>query len=173
MIIEWIIGGLILLFGFVVFRGAPYVPSQKKYIRQAFTDLYPLSNKDVLVDVGSGDGIVLRQAVSFGARAIGYELNPALVGISRVLSRGNKKISVRLADFWLTQLPEATTIIYAFMVTRDMKKFEKKIQQEADRLQHPLNVLLYGNNIVDMQPTGVLSAYKLYTFVPTTHDSIG
>ena len=80
MILFWaIVIILCVFFGLVVFRGAPYVPSKKTYINQAFSDLYPLTDKDVLVDVGSGDGVVLRSATKFGALAIGYEINPILV----------------------------------------------------------------------------------------------
>jgi len=165
---EWILFFVVLLFGFVTFRGAPYVPSRKKYIRQAFTELYPLSKKDTIIDVGSGDGIVLRQAVSFGAKAIGYELNPALVFISRFLSRNNKNIEVHLADFWFTQLPDTTTVVYAFMVTRDIKKFVKKMQSEANRLDRTLSVILYGNVFPDIKPVSIVAAYKLYVFVPFT-----
>ena len=162
----WIIAGVVLLFGFVVFRGAPYVPSQKKYIQQALTELYPLSPQDTLVDVGSGDGIVLRLASMIGAHAVGFELNPALVLISRLLSWKNERVDIYLSDFWYTELPEETTVIYAFMVTRDIKKFTAKIQSEADRLQRPLAVILYGNEIKSKKPTTVLAAYKLYAFVP-------
>jgi predicted RNA methylase len=166
MIFEWIIGAIILLFGFVVFRGAPYVPSRTRYINEAFNELYPLDIRDTLVDIGSGDGVVLRQAARRGARAIGYELNPALVLISRLLSGGDKLVEVHLADAWFAEFPETTTVIYAFMVTRDMKKFVTKIQTEADRLQRPLAVMLYGNEIHDKTPTKVVGAYKLYGFVP-------
>jgi hypothetical protein len=167
MIVEWILVGIVLLFGFVVFRGAPYVPSRKRYIREAFTDLYQLSHEDTLIDVGSGDGIVLRQAADFGARAIGYELNPALVLISRLISRGHKGVEVHLADFWVTQLPPTTTVVYAFMVTRDIKKFVRKMQNEATRLQRPLALILYGNEIPSMEPKIERGAYRLYAFIPS------
>src|SRR5680860_1758140 len=81
-----------IFFGAVVFRGAPYVPSQKFYINQALRELYPISNKDLLIDIGSGDGVVLREASKLGARAIGYEINPFLVIISRLLSRKDNRV---------------------------------------------------------------------------------
>lgn len=166
MVFVWIIGCIILLFGFVVFRGAPYVPSQKRYVRQAFSELYPLGPDDVLVDVGSGDGIVLRLASEYGARAVGYELNPLLVVISRFLSRGDGRVVVQLADFWPTPLPDATTIVYAFAVTRDIKKMIHKMQHEADRLQRPLRFMSYGNALTGHEADASLSAYHLYTFYP-------
>lgn len=167
---EWIVIAIVLLFGLVVFRGAPYVPSQKRYVRQALTELYPLGKKDVLVDVGSGDGVVLRIASQLGARAVGYELNPALVVISRLLSLRDKKVSVRLVDFWLTPLPDDTTVVYGFMVTRDMKKMTKKMQREADRLNRPLAFLTYGNEIIGRSVDKMHGPYRWYTFHPLQSD---
>lgn len=163
MVLGW---ALVLTFGIVVFRGAPYVPSRRRYIKHALTELYPLSRDDVLVDVGSGDGIVLRIATEHGATAIGLELNPILVLISRFLSRRNRKVQVRLVDFWLTPLPDDTTVVYAFMVTRDIKKITRKMQHEADRLGRPLKFITYGNRLPDREYEKALVGYALYTFAP-------
>ncbi len=96
----WLLGGLVVVFGIVVFRGAPYVPSQRRQLAIAFDELYPLGHTDMLVDIGSGDGIVLREATRRGAKAVGYELNPILVIISKLLSRNDVRVRVELADFW-------------------------------------------------------------------------
>ena len=163
---AWVIAGIVLLFGFVVFRGAPYVPSHKKEVRRALKDLYALDKSDVLVDVGSGDGIILREAARQGARAVGYELNPALVLISKFLSRGDKRISTRLVDFWLTPLPNDTTVVYAFTVTRDIKKMAAKLQTESTRLKRPLYLISYGSNIPTLEPVKAVKAHYLYRFEP-------
>lgn len=162
----WLLAGVVLLFGFVVFRGAPYVPTHKKEIKGAFEELYPLGKNDVLVDVGSGDGVVLRVASTYGAQAVGYELNPALVFIAQFLSRGDSNVSVRLADFWLTQLPDNTTVVYAFAVSRDIPKMTAKLQNEATRIGRPLHLITYGSNIADRTPVKVVRAHFLYTFEP-------
>lgn len=166
MIWLWIVWILVLTFGLVILRGAPYVPSLKRYVRQAFTELYPLSSKDVLVDVGSGDGVVLRMAAHRGARAIGYELNPILVVLSRFLSRRHKKITIKLADFWLAKLPDDTTVVYAFTASPYVTKLGVKIQSEADRLEKPLCLILHGNLVVDRHADKQAGPYALYTFVP-------
>jgi hypothetical protein len=171
MVVVWIlIWVIILTFGFIVFRGAPYVPSRRRYIERAFTKLYSLGKNDVLVDVGSGDGVVLRIASEHGATAIGYELNPILVIISRVLSRRHKKTSVVLADFWLTPLPDNTTVVYAFMVTRDVKKMIRRITTEATRLGKPIRLISYGNTLPGVTLDGALDAYTLYTIAPLQID---
>ena len=166
MWLFWLFALIVVGFGFVVFFGAPYVPSKKRELDEAFERLYPLSKKDVLVDIGSGDGIVLRRAAGRGARAIGFELNPMLVGLSRFFSRGNKKIQTRLANFWFTPLPDETTIVYVFAVSRDIRRLSRKIQRETDRLSRPLKLISYGCNIPDKTPVKTLGAHQLYDFIP-------
>jgi len=163
----WFILTLIVIFGFVVFRGAPYVPSHHSEVVKAFSqDLYPVGENDVVVDVGSGDGIILRLAAQSGARSIGFELNPVLVLISRFLARGKKNIKTVLADFWLTDLPYDTTLVYAFTVTRDIDKMANKLQNEATRLQRPLYFISYGTSIKNKTKLKQLGAHHLYRFEP-------
>lgn len=162
----WAIAALVLVFGFVVVRGAPYVPSHHNYARKSLSQLYALSSKDTLVDLGSGDGIILRIAAEKGARAIGYELNPLLVGITRLLSWGNKRVRVKAADYWLVGLPKETTIVYAFVVSRDVKKLEKKMQQWANELGHELTLMTYGSKLPTKRATKELDAHTLYLFAP-------
>jgi len=156
---------VVILFGIVSFSGAPYVPSHRKYVKRAF-DHFNIGSGDTLVDVGSGDGVVLRIASRYGARAVGYEINPVLVGISRLLSIGDERVRVLMLNFWHVQLPEATTIVYAFSVSRDEKKLTRLLQREANRLQKPLKLLCYGSPFRRMPADSTYEAYSLYTFRP-------
>jgi hypothetical protein len=165
--VVWI---LVLVFGVVVFRGAPYVPSKRRDIEKALTELYSLSAKDVLVDAGSGDGVVLRTASRLAARAVGFELNPILVIVSRLLSLRDSRVVVKLADFWLTPLPDDTTVVYGFLVTRDVKKMVRKMKKEAARLNRPLRYISYGSSLTGMTPDRSLNASRLYTFLPLQTD---
>lgn len=167
MIVGWIVVLLILMFGFVVFFGAPYVPTHKKQVKRALTELYHLTSQDVLVDVGSGDGIVLRTAARLGARAVGYELNPLLVLVSRLWGRRySDHMIVLLADFWRTPFPAEATVVYAFMVSRDIVKMTNKLQAEANRLGRPLAFIIYGMTLPSKEPVRQLGAHSLYTFSP-------
>lgn len=166
MILAWIIAVVALLFGFVVFWGAPYVPSKRSDLKRAFDELYPLKKDDVLVDVGSGDGVVLRTAAEYGARAVGYELNPILVWISRGLSRHQPAVKVTTANFWHIALPEDTTVVYIFSVSRDSNKLVRKMTQEATRLGRPLRLISYGHRLPGLTPVKEVGAHLLYQFEP-------
>lgn len=163
---AWIVGIIVVFLGLSVMRGAPYVPSQKRYIKQALTKLYTLTAKDVLVDLGSGDGIVLRLASKYKAQAIGYEINPVLALISKILSFNDHRVQVRMADFWSTDLPSNTTVVYIFITSGYLKKLSRKMQSEADRLDRPLKIIMYGATFDDRIPEKNLGAYSLHTFFP-------
>jgi len=156
---------IVVFFGLVVFIGAPYVPSQKKYAKRVF-DYVGLTSDDTLVDIGSGDGIVLRVAASYGARAVGYEINPLLVLISKLLSLHQPKVHVRLQNSWTATFPKSTTIVYAFSVKRDEKKLRTLMQREANRLGRPLKLLCLGSPFKQLVAADAFEAYYLYIFQP-------
>ena len=165
----WVLGaiGLIILtFGFVVFRGAPYVPTKRGELRDMFDTVYPLGKHDMLVDIGSGDGVVLREAARRGARALGYELNPILVVLSQWLSRRDARVQIKLADFWQVKLPKETTVVYTFGESRDIAKMMRKVTSEADRLRKPLVFISYGFAVPHETPLKRHGAYYIYEITP-------
>ena len=166
MVWMYVVGGIIVLLGFSAFFGAPYVPSRRRDLVRMFDNLYPLNAEDVLIDVGSGDGVVLREVSKRGARAIGYEISPLFAAISKWLSRGDVNVSVVMANFWVAKFPQEATIIYAFSVGRDTKKLENKLQAEADRLQKPLSLVCYGSPLSGVKEKRQFEAFHLYEFYP-------
>ena len=166
MIFFWILFVVVVMFGFVVAFGAPYVPSHTKEVRSAFEELYALGAHDTLVDLGSGDGVVLKEAMRHGATVYGYELNPLLVVITRLRLLGHANARVVLADMWRTPLPDETTLVYVFSVTRDSAKLARRLQSEADRLGRPFHVLTYGAQLKDVVPKAVRRGHTLYEVTP-------
>lgn len=166
MVWLWLIGALALVFGFVVFFGAPYVPTRRADLAAAFDELYPLKTGEVVVDIGSGDGVVLRQAALRGAHAVGYELNPILVWVSRWLSRHQPQVRVELADFWRVTLPDDTTLVYTFGETRDIGRMYQKVQQEATRLGRPLYFMSYAFSVPDIKELRKDRSFYLYRVNP-------
>lgn len=156
---------VLALFGLTVLRGAPYVPTKRRLLDKAFTELYPLSDSDVLVDIGCGDGVVLRAAARHGARAVGYELNPILYVVARVLSR-TPRISVRLADFWYARLPRDTTIVYTFGESRDITRMYAFVQKNASQLERPLYFMSFGFPVPDKKHVQYDGSFYLYKVMP-------
>lgn len=166
MWLVYTVAGIVCLFLVTVVRGAPYVPSQKRFVKQAFTKLYKLGSDDVVVDVGSGDGIVLRMASSIGARAVGFELNPVLVFITHLLSMRDARVSVYMRDFMICSLPKETTVVYCFSEKRDIKKIYNKIVKESERLQKTVYFISLAFAVPGIKEFKYNEPYYLYKITP-------
>lgn len=153
---------IVICFGIAALTGAPYVPSQKKEIKIALTELYPIGKEDLLIDLGSGDGVVLKEATRHGAKAIGIEINPVMVYVSRLRLLKNKNTKVIQKNFYNFEFPKETTVIYLFGVSRDLGKIYNKIEFEAKRLNKTLYVISYGFEFNNIKPTKKVRAFFLY-----------
>lgn len=117
---------IIFLFGFVILFGAPYLPTLKKEKKQAIK-LLDLKKGDTFLELGSGDGRMLREMAKSGVECIGYELNPLLVLVSFIVCWKYRKIvSIKCANYWRVDWPEADGI-YVFLLQKYMKKLDNKI----------------------------------------------
>lgn len=167
MIIAIVIAAIfVVTFGFVVVFGAPYVPTKRSELRRAFDILYDFTPTDTLVDIGSGDGIVLREASRRGARAVGYEINPLLVFIGRWLSRGDKRVRIERANLWKVDFPAGTTVVYVFGESRDIKKMTTKVRQQATKLGREIAFISYGFELPDASAEKQSGAHFLYVIKP-------
>lgn len=167
----WILLGVICFFGFMAFTGAPYVPSKPKDVKRALTELYPLTARDLLVDIGAGDGLILRMASKLGARAVGYEINPVIAMLAMLLSLGDERVEVYMRNFWNATLPKETTVVYTFADSRDIAKMYHKVQQAANQLNRKLAFISYGFEVPGISPAKTVGAHHLYFIKPLHPDS--
>ena len=130
MSLLWYIAcGVVLLFGFVIAFGAPYLPTLQPRTNDAL-DLLDLKPGQTFLELGCGDGRVLRAAAKQGIRGIGYELNPLLVLCAKVVNfRYRKIVTVRWKNYWHVVLPPADGI-YVFLLHRFMERLNTKVIQE-------------------------------------------
>lgn len=133
--LAWTAGAvLVVCFGLIVVRGAPYVPTHRAQLERAFKSLYRVSEADVVIDLGAGDGTVLAAASRHGAKAIGYELNPFLWLAMKYRFRRNPLVQVRCADFLrLHSLPGETTVVYAFATSLSIGAIESRLEKWSRR----------------------------------------
>jgi ribosomal protein L11 methylase PrmA len=100
-------------------------------------DLAHVTQADTVYDLGSGDGRIVIAAAKRGAKAIGIEINPARVSISRDnIKKAGVNAEIRNGDYYLTNFSDATVI--AFYVGN----------AEACRLKPRLQVFPKGTRIV-------------------------
>lgn len=123
----------ILLLGFMIssISGAPWVPARKFDVEAILNDT-KLTKNEVYLELGCGDGRLVRAAARRGAVAIGYELNPLLWFIAWFSSIGQKNVSIRFGNFWNVHLRTAD-VVMVFLVPRTMPRLEKKAEHEMKK----------------------------------------
>ena len=161
-IAKWIILAVVFIFALTALTGAPYVPSKVSELRRAFKKLYPLGKKDLLVDLGSGDGVVLKVANEFGARGFGVELNPFLVLFTKLRFMRNKDIQIKMGNLFKINFPARTTVVYIFGDDRDISNMIDAVQKQANRIGKDLYVMSHGFEIPNKKPVKKYRAYLLY-----------
>lgn len=162
LIIVVIVAIITLIFLLPGLTGAPYVPSQREQVAKVFTKLYKLNQKDFLIDLGSGDGVVLELAAEHGATALGLEINPILARRARRQYRDNSKITTKCCNFYNTNFPPETTVIYAYATNLHIKPIYQKIQRESRRLGHPLYLISNAFDVSGIKPVKKLGQHYLY-----------
>lgn len=121
---------LFVAFTFVVAFGAPFLPTLKPKIDIAL-DLIDLKKGQTLLELGSGDGRVLKAAAQRGLKVVGYELNPLLVIYSKLVTwRYRKQVKIVWGDFWRQSWPPADGI-FVFLLHPYMEKLDQKISKDC------------------------------------------
>lgn len=91
----------------------PYVPTPDEVVARMLT-MAGVNNKDFLYDLGSGDGrIVIAAARDYGARGIGYDLNPKRIQESNENARKagvTNRVRFVLKDLFGADLTGATVV---------------------------------------------------------------
>ena len=107
-------------------QGALYVSTSRTKIA-AIINAVPMKADQTLVDLGCGDGRVLREAQKrYGVRTIGYEINPLAYLKARLSSFGPNKIKIRRENFWEADLSGAD-VVFCYLYPDVMKKLAAKL----------------------------------------------
>jgi SAM-dependent methyltransferase len=112
--------------------GGPYVPTPQAVV-DAMLDLAKVGARDVVVDLGSGDGrIVLTAAQRYNARGIGFDIDPELVEKSNAEAQkrgvANRVRFVR-EDVLKAKIDEAT-VLTLYLLPGMMQSLQAKLVRE-------------------------------------------
>ena len=112
-----------------VTRGALYVSTPRKRI-EAAADALTMKTGQVMLDLGCGDGRVLRCfRKRFEVSAIGYERNLLAYLKARLLCAGRRGISVRFRDFRKADL-SAADVVFCYLFPDVLPALSVKLGEE-------------------------------------------
>ncbi len=141
----------------LVFKGAPYVPTPKKRIKDIL-ELAKVSKDTISLDLGSGDGRVVRAFARAGAKkAIGLELNPILFALSK-LRLPYRNAEIKLENIWKYSLEEVD-ILTIFFVPSFMDELEEKILKE---MKKGSKIISYRYEFNNLEKTDNIDKVYLY-----------
>ena len=120
--------------------------------------LADVTAKDVVYDLGSGDGrIVVLAAQKYGARGVGIELDPKLVEISRQVAREaelSDKVTFIEGDLFAADISGAT-VVTLYLSTSVNRQLEAKLKRE---LRPGTRVVSHQFRIGDWAPERTVKA---------------
>jgi 16S rRNA A1518/A1519 N6-dimethyltransferase RsmA/KsgA/DIM1 with predicted DNA glycosylase/AP lyase activity len=161
-ILLFISFAIVIFFSFVIAFGAPFLPTLSKRVDDAVA-LLELEKGDTLLELGSGDGRLLKAVAKKGIYAVGYELNPLLVLYSKIFTlRYRKYISIRWGNYWKAKWPKDVDAIYVFLLNPYMSKLHKKVVQYADN--KTIIVVSFAFQIVEKKPTKEINSMYQYRY---------
>jgi SAM-dependent methyltransferase len=131
---------VLIIVGLLVTSGCRSIPGQEvRYeptampVVRALLDLAGVGPDDVVYDLGSGDGrIAITAAREFGARAVGIEIDPALVAQAESNARRAgvaDKVQFRLGNMYAADVRQAT-VVTLFLHPEPNRKLRPKLRSD-------------------------------------------
>ncbi len=149
----------------------PYLPSPTQVVDAAL-ELVDLSRRDVLADLGCGDGTVLLRAVErFGLFSVGFELDERLLRIAkkRIRESGlSHLISLVKADLFQIDVSRFS-LIYVYPFPSIIRRLSIKLASEC---RHGTRILVHDYPLEGLNPlksitipSGKQHVHNIYLYV--------
>lgn len=134
--------------------GSPYVPTKNKVLKDIL-DRAKLKKNELFVDLGCGDGRIVRFAAEkYGVHAIGIDINPSLIWLSRLKTKLKK---IRNTTFSVENIYKAdisnADVIYLFLLPKFLVNLQEKLKKETKKstliISHGFKIDGWDEYIVD------------------------
>ena len=113
---------------------APWWRTNSKTAK-AICKLAKINKKDIVCDLGCGDGEVLIQAVKLGAKGVGIEIDPLRYFVAKLRFLKNnlsKEIIIKRDNFFNQDISNATVII-VYLVPKTLDRLLPKFKKELKK----------------------------------------
>lgn len=113
-------------------RGAPFVPTTGGEIKEIL-ERVRLRKGQVFLELGSGDGRVVRSAVKlFGVSGIGVDIHPMLIWYSRWRTWRQKLKGIKFVRKNVYKFPlKGVDVIYLFLMPKMLVKLQDRMLKEC------------------------------------------
>lgn len=121
----------LILFLWIIYTrpfGAEWVKTPKR-ARKKMLQMLRLSKRDILYDLGCGDGQFLLEASPKVRQAIGIEIDPVRCLIAKFKARNRKNIKIVCGNLFKQNI--RSTKIVVFLLKGTNEKLGKKLKQEC------------------------------------------
>lgn len=112
----------------------PYVPTPQPVVDRML-ELAKVGKDDVVYDLGSGDGrIVITAAKKYGARGVGFDLNPERIAEARANAKEagvEDKVEFRQQDLFKADLSKAD-VVTLYLLTSVNYKLRPQLWKQLD-----------------------------------------
>ncbi len=147
-------------------QGALFVSTSRVRVA-AFIDAVPMKAGQLLVDIGCGDGRVLRMARRrYGVKTVGYEVNLLAYIKARLLCLGDRDIKIKWKNFWKENLATAD-VVFCYLYPDVMQRLSAKLLSDLKpgTIVASCNFSLPGISPSDvLRPGGSLHNDPLYIY---------
>ncbi len=136
LIIILIFAPILISAAYAGMSAAPWLPTKPSQRRHLINNL-ALSDNDICVDLGCGDGSVLFAAARKfpNTKFIGYDISllPLMVGWIRKVFGGKKykNVSLRFGNLFTQNISNAT-VLFVFLLDKSYPKLIEKFTKELD-----------------------------------------
>ena len=169
LVMAWLmLGAIIYLMGSFVaglFR-SPFVPSSGVTVRR-MVELAKLQPHEHAVDLGCGDGRILRAAAATGVTATGYEISYLvwlIAWVRNLFSPYRQRMQLIRGNMYQANLKKAD-VVFCYLLPATMQRLEEKFLRE---LKPGARIVSAAFSLPNMQPTietervGGVSTVRLY-----------
>ena len=110
-----------------VTQGALFVPTHPLRV-DAVADALPMKPGQVFVDLGCGDGRVLRtMSRRYGVSARGVDINALACFVGRLRSLGDRNVRIRRGDFWQYDVRDADAV-FCYLFPDVLGRLARKLE---------------------------------------------
>jgi hypothetical protein len=151
LLIPVLIAIAAFVFMLIFIFGPPYVPTPMPVIKQLI-QICKVSTKDIVIDLGSGDGRMLIEAARKGAQTKGWEINPFLVVwtyVYALLFGVSHRVKVYPKSYTTAHLNDAT-LVFLYNLPRYMPQLETIMQRD---LKKGSRIVTYKFKLMSRKPT--------------------